>query len=166
MELVDIFDKDCNYLKTVARDDSNLDTNHFVKVVHIYIYDSENGFLIQKRSKTKKIKPGVYEITTGTFKSKEEAIDCAIRELFEELSIKKKKEDFEFIGKFKGKKTFQYAFFIKDSININKLILQKEEVEKVKFITTNKIFDMIRHNERRSDEYKVRVINFLKNKIK
>lgn len=52
------------------------------------ISEKDFEFLILKRSNYSNIYPGIWQVITGTIKTDEKPIDCAIREMYEETSLK------------------------------------------------------------------------------
>lgn len=59
------------------------------RAVHIMVFNSAGEFFIQKRSMTKDECPGLWDTSTaGHLNSGETYLDCAIRELDEELGIR------------------------------------------------------------------------------
>lgn len=164
IELIDIFDSNENYLETVKRDDKNRSAG-LIKVVHCYIYHPDKGFLIQKRSTKKILKPGIYEITTGAVLSAEEPKKTVYREVYEELGLQMN-DDIVFLGKFFSNNSIQHVYFYEDDFDISKLQLQEEEVESVKFISPDEMISMIKTNELRKSDYKNEISGKLMNLIK
>lgn len=134
------------------------------KTVHIWILRSNNkgtfDLLLQKRSKNKDSFPLCYDISSaGHVVAGDEYKESAIRELFEELGIKAKDNQLKFIGFHKGKVETEFygnkfknyelsaVYLFTEKVKINKLILQKEEVESVKWIEINELIKEIKESK-------------------
>lgn len=88
-ELLYLVDKNDNVIGSVLKSKAhgNMDLIH--REVAIGVFNSKRQILIQKRSKMKKIDPGVWKITAaGHAKFEEDMKDATKRELEEELGIK------------------------------------------------------------------------------
>ncbi|MFA5125524.1 MAG: NUDIX domain-containing protein [archaeon] len=112
---------------------------------HIWIYNSRGEILLQFRSKQKKLFPSLWDISVaGHIGAGEEALTCAIREMKEEIGLSVKPSDLEKVF------TFKFSVSANDNMQNNEvcsvflfkydglakdLVLQKEEVEKVKFFS-------------------------------
>ena len=95
MEKVDLIDKNRISLKKTVEKSyfvnnvKNKDSNCFVQVIHITIFNKKGEMLIQQRQSTKKLYPNLWDLSVGgSVISGETPCDGAERELFEELGIK------------------------------------------------------------------------------
>lgn len=61
-----------------------------------FLIKTKDGFL-QCHSTGKKFLPGTYDLPKGHLESGEDAVECALRELWEETGIKWSKSDFTFV---------------------------------------------------------------------
>lgn len=147
-ELIDICDENNNPLN-IQRIKSEVHKNGlWHRTAHIWIYNSKGEVLIQLRAKDKPIHPDVWDISVaGHVWAGEEPIVSGLREIEEEIGLKFKKEDLDFwtikkieapFKKFKNNE-FYYIYFLKYDGDINKTILQKEEVQKAQFFTVSQI---------------------------
>lgn len=125
----------------------------YMMCVHIYVYNSSDMFLMQKRSYRKETHPGEWDVTAGAVLSGEESIDGALRETKEETGISIKSEDMYFAGRFKKKNKFIDIFFVKSDFNIEDCILQKDEVEEVKLVSADDMIDIEKNLRKREKEY-------------
>lgn len=116
----------------------------FMKIVTIFIQNNQKEFLIQKRSPQKN---GKYGITSGHANPDESPEQAAIREIKEELGISLKKDQLKLFYTTKEKQETYYLYFLKKEIDLAKLILQKEEVESVKWCTIEEIENLIKNRE-------------------
>ena len=134
--------------------------------VHIWIVrpgresgggNEDREILLQKRSRNKDAYPGCYDISSaGHIPSGESAITAARRELFEELGIESVPEDFIRIGslKYEFKRVFHgkpfhnreisQVYVYEKPVETEKLRLQEEEVEEVRWMTIKDCFAEVR----------------------
>ena len=97
------------------------------KAVCVFIINSKNQVLLQKRSANKKTWPNMWDVTAGgNVLAGEFGFQAIIRECKEELGI-------EF-------------YIASKEIDITKLQLQEEEVSEVRWIDKNEIIEKIKDN--------------------
>lgn len=143
MELLDIYDNNGNVTgKTIVRGDSSVKLNYdeHIAVCVIYIENSKGEFLMQKTSLEK---GGLYSSTGGHVCSGESPLDAIKREVFEELSVNIEKNEIKQLGFLLYDKPLRYMFYLKKDINVNEVILQKEEVEFVRYMSVSEINNLI-----------------------
>ena len=124
---------------------------------HVWIVRMEAdgpALLLQKRSRTKDAYPGCWDVSSaGHLPAGSDFLESALRELAEELGVEARPEELEFIG-FRHKiarEFFHGRPFIDDeyaavyltwkAVRPEKLRLQAEEVEAVRFFPLHEIFD-------------------------
>ena len=115
-----------------------------MQVVTICIKNQQNKLLIQKRSP---LKGGKYGITSGHTLDGEEAKQGAIREIKEEIGLNINIQELKLIYKTKINKITYNLYYVQKEIDLSKLSLQKEEVEKVYWCTIEEINRIIQANE-------------------
>lgn len=135
------------------------------RTAHVWIYRVEKGryqVLLQKRSMNKDSFPGKYDTSSaGHIPAGDEPEESAIRELYEELGIKAAKEQLHYAGTFRVKyeKEFHGKIFkdnevakvycYSEPVAIEKLKLQKEEIESADWFDLKEVYDACtRHDER------------------
>jgi isopentenyldiphosphate isomerase len=154
MELLDIRDRQGNKTgKIIQRGEPFLDGEYSL-VVHIYICNSKGDYLIQKRSRKKRLLPGIWDITAGAVISGEESIDGAIREVQEEIGIVVNKEAMTFVNRLYRKHSLADIWFAKVDFDITDCILQEDEVDEVKFVTPEVLYQMVSEADHRDEDYK------------
>jgi len=129
--------------KTVLRgsdDDSFGKKEHFAVSV-IFIENNNGEFLIQK------LPNGKYSSTGGHVLKDEEPIDSIVREVYEEIGIKLNKKEIEYVGFKVMKKPIRFLYYIKKNVNINKVVVDKNEVSSVEYMTRDKIEDLIKNDK-------------------
>ena len=143
--------RDLDYLtrnltgETIYKGDSIPD-GKFILVVLSFIQNSKGEFLIQKRSVQK---GGKYASTGGHAKTGETSIQAMMTEINEELSLNANEDELHLVysGREDEDKIFFDLYYMKKDFSTNSLILQKEEVESVKWMTVNEIKQLISTNE-------------------
>ena len=136
MELWDIYDKNKKKTGKVIQRGQLLQDDEYHLIVHIWIKNSHNEFLIQQRSENVR-NPLVWCATGGSVIAGEDSYSGMIREVKEELGIDiTKHEGYLFDSSLYEEDNQKYwcdtyLYFI--DIDINSLTLQKEEVKQVKY---------------------------------
>lgn len=113
-------------------------------IVTVFFQNNNNEILVQKRSKEKN---GKYGITSGHIEKNEEVKIGAIREIKEELGIDIEEKDLKLFFNTKINENEYNLYYIKKDIEINRFLLQKEEVESVKWCNQHEIEGLIERNE-------------------
>ena len=150
MEIFDVIDKDGNPTgETVTREQAHTEGIPH-RTAHIWILRKKEGriqVLLQKRSKNKDSFPGMFDTSSaGHIQAGDEPLESALRELEEELGIHATPEQLHFAGtfpisfakEFHGKmfrdEELAFVYIYDQPVNITKLVLQKEEVEEVRWM--------------------------------
>ena len=167
-EIFDIYTRDGKYLWTAPKAVCHSENPGFYhKPVRIWIINSKNEILVQKRAACKKNHPNLYDMpSAGHVSAGESMIDGAIRETEEELGIKTKKEDFIFVKEYICDRSWEIAsiYLLKIDVDIKDFKLQKEEVSEVKWLNYEdfkKLFysdEFVKHDEK----YRKIVLELLK----
>ena len=150
MELWDIYDRNRNKTGKTIKRGERLQKDEFHLIVHIWIKNSNNEFLIQQRSEKVK-NPLVWCTTGGSAVSGEDSFTAALREAKEELGIDlTNKQGYLFEEGIYEEDNQQYLsdtylYFI--DIDIKDLKLQTEEVKQSKFEKMSKIKEMMANGE-------------------
>lgn len=146
MEKRDLYDINRNLTgETIYKVDSIPD-GKFILVVLSFIQNSKGEFLIQKRSVQK---GGKYASTGGHAKTGETSIQAMMTEINEELALNANEDELHLVysGREDEDKIFFDLYYMKKDFSTNSLILQKEEVESVKWMTVDEIKQLISTNE-------------------
>ena len=147
MELLDVYDSNGNVTgRKITRGDKTavLDENEHIAVAVIFIENDNGEFLIQKTSKEK---GGEFSSTGGHVDSGETPLMSIKREVKEELGINVDNEEIEEYGFMLFDMPLRYLFYLKKNIPINKITIQKEEVDYVEYMSISKINELIENNQ-------------------
>lgn len=156
MELIDILDEYGNKTGNTSTIKELHKSGEWHKIVGIIICDFNNRILIQRRSLKEISSPGKWDIAAaGHVNSGESEIEAIKRELFEEIGLNLEKDKIKFFMSYKkeinnktvNKKHLEDIYIAQiDTIDINLLDIQKEEVEEVKWVSINELKDMMKKN--------------------
>ncbi len=164
IEKRDLYDINRNLTgKTIFKGEPIPDNNYII-VVLVFIQNSEGKFLIQKRSK---IKNNKYATTGGHPKSGETSIQGIISEVKEEIGLDIDSSNLKlyYTGRSDYEKVFWDDYYIKmDISNIQNLVLQKEEVESVCWLSIPEIKALMKEDKffkNHYEEFEI-LLNWLK----
>ncbi|MFW6677069.1 radical SAM protein [Lacrimispora sp. AGF001] len=136
MEMFDVYSS--NGIRTGKIEDRKYELldGEFRLGVNAYICNSQKQFLIQKRSAQKEILSGVWDIHMGHATTGEESDDTLFREIKEELGITLVPSNIRLKKRFVWyeEKYLLDLYFIVSDIKISECVLQKSEVDDVKYI--------------------------------
>lgn len=125
------------------------------RAVYGFIFDKKGNCLLQKRSKTKKLWPDLWDVPTGGHVlAGEIGTDALIRETKEELGIDISISEITYLfgsqsSNVSGNITnnhFNECYLITKDIDINNLTLQVEEVQEVRWFSKEEILNRIDNN--------------------
>jgi isopentenyl-diphosphate delta-isomerase type 1 len=144
-EYFDVLDNDGNIIGTATREECHNGSSFLIHaVVHVLVFNDKNELLLQKRSQNKKIQPGKWDTSIGghieSGESREEAL---AREAKEELGITG--VEFEYLYSYTMKSDIEYEFVTtyKCIWNDEDIDFQQEEIDKVKFFSTEEIEQLL-----------------------
>lgn len=126
------------------------------KGVVVFIVSSDKSkVLLQQRSSNKKLWPNLWDITAGGHVlAGEFGYQAVIRETKEEIGIDITKDQLLFIGGTTSKNIsgdiinnhYNEYYIVNCDVDINKISLQKEEVQDIKLFTKNEIINSVHNN--------------------
>ena len=164
MEKRDLYDINRNLTGETIFKGEEIPDGKYIVVVLVYIQNSDGKFLIQKRSE---IKNGKYATTGGHCKTGENSIQGILTEIKEEIGLDVKAEDLKLYYSGKAGFAFWDDYYIKmDVPNIEKLKLQKEEVESVCWLTEEEIKQLMNEDKffkNHYEEFEI-LLEWLKNR--
>lgn len=147
MEYLDLYDSNKKLTgEKIIRDKGRpqVPSGRYINIVIIFIQNSKGEFLIQKTSSDR---GNIWATTGGHVKSGDTCDQTIVKELYEELGLSLKIDDITHLETIKFDFAFQDVYYMKKDINIDDLILQKEEVECVKWLTVEEIKELISKEE-------------------
>lgn len=180
-EKFDVLTEDGKYTDRVETRDDCHKYGLWHKAVALFIINSQNQVLLQKRSQNKKLWPNLWDISAGGHVlAGEFGFEAIIREIKEELGIDIDKNDILFIGSAISTNIksniinnhFNEYYIVNKDVDISKLTLQKEEVSEVKWFNKEEIITRIKDNfdgitdKEGCWEYLIKYYKWKDNKIK
>ena len=165
-ELLDVYTRDGKYLGVRTRAECHTENPGFYhKPAWSWVYNSKGEILVQKRAMCKKRYAGFWDMAcAGHVDAGESPMDGAIREAKEEIGLDVSKNDIKFMGELIQDEDYWeigQIFFIKTDKEINEFVLQKDEVEEVKWLKYD-AFKKLFYSDiwaPCSDEYKTLIIS-------
>lgn len=151
MELFDLYDKEFNKLnKTMERGSSN-NNGEYHLVVHIWIRNSKNQYLIQQRNKSTDKVPYQWACTAGAVRSGETSLEGALRETKEEIGIDLYKDKLSLCKRyFVEDEKANYivdCYLYEGDILISDCEIDTVEVRDIRYASMDTIKEMIKNNE-------------------
>ena len=148
MELVDLYDENRVPLGKTAERYGKKDRGEYRMVVHVCLFSPEGQLLIQKRTDSKHIWPGKWDVSIGGgVDAGETSRQGAEREFLEELGY-----PLDLTGvrpsvtvNFDG--GFDDYYIVKRELDITRLQLQEEEVVDVRWVTREEALAMLEAGE-------------------
>lgn len=158
MELLDIYDE--NGLKTgkVIERGVELEKGEYFFAVHIYIYNKDGQWLIQKRSNNMVNFPGLWEFTSGCVSSGEDSLSAAQREVSEELGIQIEITELHKKGTYRRIKNFVDVWFGRTNCKYEDFRICDIEVAEIKYISQEEMISLVKELPNREPDYKEMVI--------
>lgn len=143
MEFIDVLDEKGKKLGIVRNRELIYKNGDWHRTVHVWLLNSKNELLIQKRASDKETFPNLWAISiAGHVRSGEEAIDTALREIKEEIGLDVSPNMLTFLFDIKRNQEYKHSFLhvhdtiylLKYDLDIKNINIQKEELSDVKFI--------------------------------
>jgi len=155
-EIIDHLDENENIIGIIDKEIAH-ENGLWHKSVHVWIINDNNEILLQQRCKDKDFFPNVWDASfAGHVSAGENSITSAIREGEEELGIEVDAKNMEYL--FTNKESLIYnditsnefvdIYLLRQNINLKDIILQKEEVSKVKYVSINEFFQMVEEEDK------------------
>lgn len=145
MSLVDIVDENGKPTGQTATQQECFEKGLLKRCVWIFFICQKRGILFQMRSKNKSLYPSHWHVTvSGHLDVWETPIECALREVKEELGVDLSVSDLHFQKVFAEKKTLPNGFITNDLLSVyfvdwtskdSNLKLQTEEVDRLQWFS-------------------------------
>lgn len=145
MELWEVLDGDGNPTGEIMEkyDKKVFERGMYHLGTDVWIINSENKILIQKRSEQKRLEPNVWAMTGGSVILGEKSPETIVREAKEELDIDINPDDLKLITKFRTGNVWIDTYILKCDYDVSKMKFQEEEVSDAKWATWKEIDDLV-----------------------
>lgn len=144
MEYVNIYNNR-HELLGFTKERHSLEKGEYRLSSFIWIINDNDELLIQQRVKNAKTRPNMWGTTAGGVIKGESSLEGAIRELKEEIGLNIKTKELIYIGSYIRINDYVEIWFLKKNININDLILDKNEVQDIKWFKIEEFEKMIKN---------------------
>lgn len=143
MEIWDILDENGNRTNRTIIRGQELQPGDYHLVVHIWVVNDKNEFLIQKRAEHLKLMPGMWAVTGGSAVQGEDSLTAAVREVKEELGIDVDLTNFTRIARVKRKDSIADVWLARQNVALEDIKLQAEEVSDARWASKEAIEAML-----------------------
>ncbi len=132
--------------KVLPRGEFFKQKRHFL-CVNVWIKNSDNLYLMQKRVMSKKVDPGLWSVCSGVVESGETSLKAALRETEEEIGLRLSIEDMCLL--YQNPEPDPWGGMVdvwlaKADVEIENLQIQPREVEEVRWFSLPELHDFIR----------------------
>lgn len=143
-EYIDLYDENKKLTGEVIFREKGKKANppecRYTIVVLAFIQNSEGKYLIQKTSARKK---SVWALPGGHVKSGQSSKEAICEEIKEEMGIEINIKDIKIFKTYKYENAFKDVFVIHKDIDLNKVKLEEDEVEKVEYLSKKDISNLV-----------------------
>lgn len=153
MEIWDLLDEQGNKTERTIIKGQKIPKGYYHLGADVWIVNSENQILIQKRSPKKKHQPNVWAMTGGSVITGETSVQTIKREVEEELGVTLKIENVKLIKQYKTGTTWLDVYFVKQDIKIEDIVMEEEEVTEVKWASYKEIEQLFSSNQFMKDRW-------------
>lgn len=130
----------------------------------VWIINSEDKILIQKRSEQKRLESNVWAMTGGSVILGEKSPETIVREAKEELNIDINPNDLKLITKFRTGNVWIDTYILKCDYDISKMKFQENEVSEAKWATWQEIDELVKNGQFIKNRWEF-VSDFIKKEI-
>jgi isopentenyldiphosphate isomerase len=148
MEIIDLYDAERRKTGQTMVRGAKVPEGCYRMVVHICIFNNKGEMLIQLRTETKDSWPGVWDISVGgSSQTGDTSRSAAHRELLEELGLDVDFENIRPALTINFKEGFDDYYVLNMEPELERLTLQAEEVQRVRWADMEDVFALIDNGE-------------------
>ena len=168
MEYIDVLDENGNKTNIIRNKSLIYKMGDWHRTVHVWILNSKNELLIQKRAVDKETFAGLWAISVaGHVRTGENSIIAAKREIKEEINIDVTDDQLKYLFSLKRYQTCQAGmlhvhddvYLLRMDLDIPNVSLQEEEVTAVRYINYKEFENYLKNGDKRfvpyCDEHKM-----------
>lgn len=143
-ELVAWVDDDENVIEVIPRTLANSDPKYLHREIAAIIYDEQKRVLLQQRSFSKKVGPGVWTVTVAGHVTYGDSLELTVeKELKEEMGITIPKFIYLFREKVSQSNETHYCHWFIGRYDGGAIVIEPTEVESYKWLTEAEFADFI-----------------------
>lgn len=141
MEYRDLYDDNKKVTGEIIKKGDSVPKERYYLTVIVWIQNQEKDFLLQINKKY-----NMWATTGGHLKSGETSLEGIVTEIKEELGLVVKKEELKLFQTIKTDDDFVDLYYLKQNIDLNKIIAQEEEVGNIQWYSVEEIIKLIKNN--------------------
>jgi 8-oxo-dGTP pyrophosphatase MutT (NUDIX family) len=151
MEYFDVYDRYGNKVNQTIKRGTRMCAGQYYRVVHLWIKNNQNAYLIQQRNKATDTIPYQWAPTAGAVQAGETPLEAVIREAKEELGLRLIAEDCHFVKTWVKENhmgnVILDVFYVNKNIDLKQLLIDPIEVKKVAYASLEEIEMMTENKE-------------------
>jgi len=151
MELFDVYDRHGKKLNRIIKRGEKMGLGEYHRVVHLWIKNDQNDYLIQQRNKATDTIPYQWAPTAGAVQAGETPLEAVIREAKEELGLRLQASDLHYVKTWVKENhlgnVILDVFYVHKNIEISQIHIDPIEVKQVAYASLEKIELMTKNNE-------------------
>lgn len=147
MEIWDILDEEGNKTGKIMKKGEEVPNGFYHLGADVWIINSENKILMQKRSPLKRQSPNVWGMTGGSVIKGETTLQTIEREAMEELGIHLNIEGMQLIKHYKTGEVWLDTYLIRQDIDLKDIVMEEAEVSEVKWMIYEEIEELFNENQ-------------------
>ena len=145
MELWDVYDRNGRKTGALKEKESDYLPGEHHLAVEAWVFNSRREILIQQRSWSREILPGMWSLTTGRIIAGEDSRRGCVRELEEELGMSVKPGELFFFRRIIREDPLIWdVYFTLQDVSLEKLSLQKDEVIQASWVSFGKFRTLLK----------------------
>lgn len=145
-EYWDVYDKNRVFQnRTIRRGDTFADDEYYVSC-EVWFQNSKGEMLATLRHPNKKA-GGLWEFVGGGVLAGETTAQATVREVKEEIGLNITEAELTYLHEYKQKNYFMDIYLVKKDIDINNLVLDKNETISAKWVAKEELQKMIDNRE-------------------
>jgi len=117
-------------------------------VAHMIFYNSKGQLLLQRRSETKELAPGVWAFAGGSALAGETTADACMRETQEEMGFIPDMSEAEIAVSYSRWDHIVDVYLIKTEVSVDELVLQEEEVAEARWFDRDEFLEIVKDESR------------------
>ena len=145
-EYWDVYDENRIFQNKVIRRGDTFNDGEYYVCCEVWLQNSKGEFLITQRHPDKKA-GGLWEFVGGGVLAGETTVQAALREVKEEIGISLAANELSLLHVYKHKNYFMDIYLVKKDMNIQNIVLDKNETVSAKWVSKEELLVMIENQK-------------------